>query len=160
MTHATESIRSSAHSSTSGNGTSGNGSADTPVSPQTPLADAMAALDNRLSNRYIALDPAGYFLIYIDREQQLICADQYSNDINDKGLAVDPDTGDPIPCNQSVPRTPIRVFKGRTAKELGIKITEEASPCPITRFDHALYLGREFVKAEMALISGEDYIQD
>ncbi|MFM6158610.1 MAG: DUF4346 domain-containing protein, partial [Sphaerospermopsis kisseleviana] len=26
--------------------------------------------------------------------------------------------------------------------------------------DHAAYLGREFVRAEMALISGQEYIQD
>ncbi len=131
-----------------------------PVDASTHLAASMAALDDRLSNRYINLDPGGYFLIYLDREQHLICADLYSNDINEKGLAVDPETGEPIPCNRPVKRTPIQVFRGRTAKELGIKITEETSPCPITRFDHALYLGREFVRAEMALISGGDYVQD
>jgi dihydropteroate synthase len=122
--------------------------------------DDMVALDTELSNRHIDLDPAGYFLIYLDRENHLICAALYSNDINDKGIAVDPDTGKPIPCNRPVKRTPVTVFTGRTAKELGMKITEQATPCPVTRFDHALYLGREFVRAEMALISGEDYIQD
>jgi dihydropteroate synthase len=154
MTHATESIRSSANALSAGD------SLDTPAPTQAQLADAMTALDNRLSQRYIELDPAGYFLIYIDREKQVICAEQYSNDINEKGLAVDPETGEPIPCDRPVKRTPIRVFTGRTAKEIGIKITEEASPSPITRFDHALYLGREFVRAELALVSGEEYIQD
>ncbi len=154
MTHAPESIRSSVNSS------SAHDLLNTQTPTQAPLSDAMAALDNRLSNRYIELDPAGYFLIYIDHEKQVICAEQYSNDINEKGLAVDPATGEPIPCNRPVKRTPIQVFTGRTAKELGIKITEESSPCPITRLEHALYLGREFVKAELALISGEEYIQD
>ena len=130
------------------------------LSQKNNLAEAVNALDNSLSNRYIDLDPAGYFLIYLDCENQLICAAQYSNDINEKGLAVDPETGKPIPCNRPVQRTPVRVFTGRTAKELGIKITEEASPCPVTRFDHALYLGREFVRAEIALLSGQDYVQD
>ncbi|MEM7770069.1 MAG: DUF4346 domain-containing protein [Cyanobacteria bacterium P01_E01_bin.6] len=120
----------------------------------------MVALDNRLSNRQIDLDPAGYFLIYLNREQHLICAAHYSNDINEKGLAVDPETGKPIPCNRPVKRTPVQVFTGRTAKELGMKITEETRPCPVTRFDHALYLGREFVRAELALIAGQEYIQD
>jgi len=27
-------------------------------------------------------------------------------------------------------------------------------------FDHAAYLGREFTRAEYALITGEEYIQD
>ncbi|TAF51203.1 MAG: DUF4346 domain-containing protein, partial [Oscillatoriales cyanobacterium] len=46
------------------------------------------------------------------------------------------------------------------AKELGIAITEKANPCPLSRLDHALYLGREFVRAELALINGTEYVQD
>ncbi|MEL6221318.1 MAG: DUF4346 domain-containing protein [Cyanobacteria bacterium J06626_14] len=120
----------------------------------------MMTLDNELSNRHIDLDPAGYFLIYLDRDRHLICAALYSNDINERGIAVDPDTGKPIPCNRPVKRTPVQVFIGRTAKELGMTITEQTIPCPVTRLDHALYLGREFVRAELALISGQEYIQD
>ncbi len=132
------------------------------MSVQSPTTNVpeLTALDDQLSNRFIHLDPSGYFIIYIDREAGLICAEHYTNAINEKGLAVDPETGEPFSCNGSLKRTPTAIFKGRTAKELGIKITEETQPCPISCFDHALYLGREFVRAEMALISGKDYIQD
>lgn len=126
----------------------------------TPTAEDLAKIDNKLSKRFIELDPAGYFLIYLDREAGLICAKHFTNTINEKGLAVDPDTGEPLPVRGKVERTPTATYQGRTAKELGMKITEEANPCPLTRLDHALYLGREFVRAEIALIDGQDYIQD
>lgn len=122
--------------------------------------EALSQLDNELSNRFIELDPDGYFIIYLDREQGLICAKHYTNTINEKGLATDPETGEVLACKGSLQRTHTTLYTGRTAKELGMKITEEADPCPISKFDHALYLGREFVRAEMALISGEEYIQD
>lgn len=125
-----------------------------------PTAEALAAIDDKLSKRYIDLDPAGYFLIYLDREAGLICAKHFTNTINEKGLAVDPETGEPLPVRGKVERTPTAVFTGRTAKEIGMKITEETKPCPLSRLDHALYLGREFVRAELALISGEEYVQD
>jgi dihydropteroate synthase len=122
--------------------------------------EELSALDNKLSNRFIELDPAGYFIIYVDREANLICAKHYSNVINDKGLACDPETGEPLPCNVKMERVPTAIFTGRTAKELCIKIFEETKPCPIRFLDHAAYLGRESVRAEMALLSGQDYIQD
>ncbi len=127
---------------------------------QTSRRDELAAFDDELSKRFIELDPAGYFLIYLDRDAGLICAEHYSNDINDQGLAVDPDTGEPIPCQGGAKRRPTGIFRGKTAKELGLKITEQADPVPLTYLDHALYLGREFVKAEAALLSGTEYIQD
>ncbi|WP_159790462.1 DUF4346 domain-containing protein [Sodalinema gerasimenkoae] len=127
---------------------------------KTSRRDELAAFDDQLSKRFIQLDPAGYFLIYLDREAGLICAEHYSNDINDKGLAVDPETGEPIPCDGGAKRRPTAIYRGKTAKDLGIKITEEADPPPLTYLDHALYLGREFVKAEAALLSGQEYIQD
>lgn len=129
-------------------------------STMTQLAASLTDLDNKLSKRYIELDPAGYFIIYIDREQGLICAKHYSNIINDKGLACDPETGKPLPTKGTVERTPTEIFSGRTAKELCIKIFEDTKPCPITYLDHAAYLGREFVRAEMALISDQEYVQD
>lgn len=127
---------------------------------QAPVAENLAAIDDQLSKRFIALDPAGYFIIYIDREAGLICAEHYTNTINEKGLALDPETGEPLCAKGSLKRSPTAVFKGRTAKELGMKITEEAEPVPLTCLDHALYLGREFVRAETALICGTEYIQD
>lgn len=124
------------------------------------LAKELTAFDDKLSNRYIELDPAGYFVIYVDRAAGLICAKHYSNVINDKGLACDPETGEPLPCNTKLERVPTVIFTGRTAKELCIKIFEETKPCPIGYLDHAAYLGREFVRAEIALINGQEYVQD
>ncbi|NET70256.1 MAG: DUF4346 domain-containing protein [Sphaerospermopsis sp. SIO1G2] len=124
------------------------------------ILDDLTALDDKFSQRHIDLDPQGYFLIYIDSNERLICAKHFTNAINDRGLAVDPETGEVIPCNGKVERTHTQVFSGRTAKELCIKIFEETKPCPITFLDHAAYLGREFVRAEIALITGKEYIQD
>jgi len=127
-----------------------------------PLDQAqLKALDDKLSNRFIDLDPGGYFLIYLNIEQGLICAKHFSNTINDKGLACDPETGEPLPCDGPVQRQHSRVYTGRTAKELCIAIFEDANtPCPVTHLDHAAYLGREFMRAEAALLTGEEYIQD
>jgi len=124
------------------------------------LADSRTAIDQALSRRHIDLDPGGYFIIYLDRQAGLICAKHYTNIINDKGLAVDPETGKPIPVRGKVERTPTALFTGRTAKELCVKIFEEPQSCLVNYLDHAAYLGRELMRAEQALVSGEDYIQD
>ncbi len=135
----------------------------TPTKPETAFAkqQALAALDDKLSKRYIELDPAGYFLIYIDREAELICAKHFTNTINEKGLACDPETGKPLSVRGNIVRQETTIFTGHTAKELCMKIFEDkANPCPLTYLDHAAYLGREFVRAEIALINGVEYIQD
>lgn len=124
------------------------------------LADLRAAIDQDLSRRHIDLDPGGYLIIYLDRGACLICAKHFTNLINERGLAIDPETGKPIPARGKVERTHTAIFSGRTAKELCVKIFEETQPCPITMLDHAAYLGREFARAEQALETGEEYIQD
>jgi dihydropteroate synthase len=126
--------------------------------PQT--AQDLAAIDDQLSKRYIHLDPAGYFIIYLDREAGLICAKHFTNIINERGLAVDPETGKPIPVRGKVERTHTAIYSGRTAKELCVKIFEQTQSTPLTMLDHAAYLGREFVRAEFALINGQEYVQD
>jgi dihydropteroate synthase len=135
-----------------------------PLSPHEPLSDARiqvcAALDAGLSNRFIALDPAGYFLIRIDREAAELVAEHYGNAINEQGLATDPHTGEVIACRAAGPRTPDAVYRGRTAKDLGIALSEGDGPHPLSRLDHALYLGRELQKAERCLLEGSDYVQD
>lgn len=124
-------------------------------------AQTLAAIDNKLSKRYIDLDPDGYFLIYVDRDAGLLCAKHFTNSINEKGLACDPETGKPLPVRGKTIRKEAQVFTGRTAKELCIKIFEDKNnPCPISYLDHAAYLGREFVRAEMALINCTEYVQD
>ncbi|XGV97981.1 MAG: DUF4346 domain-containing protein [Leptolyngbya sp. BL-A-14] len=123
------------------------------------IAD-VAAIDQKLSKRHIDLDPGGYLIIYIDREQGLICAKHFTNFINDRGLACDVETGKPIPTRGKVERLPAHVFTGRTAKEICVQLFEQTKPCPITMLDHASYLGREFQRAEAALLSGQEYVQD
>lgn len=132
-----------------------------PTLSQVPKAQTLTELDNKLSQRFIELDPSGYFLIYIEPEEGLICAKHFTNVINEKGLACDPETGEPLPCEGGVQRSYTHVYTGRTAKELCIAVFEATEPpCPVTRLDHAAYLGREFVRAEIALLERREYIQD
>ncbi|MDP8964455.1 MAG: DUF4346 domain-containing protein [Cyanobacteriota bacterium] len=123
-------------------------------------ADALSAIDDKLSQRHIDLDPGGYFIIYLDRETRLICAKHFTNVIDERGLAVDPETGKVIPAKGKVQRTESTLFTGRTAKELCVAIFEQTQPCPVTLLDHAAYLGRELVRAENALVSAQEYVQD
>jgi dihydropteroate synthase len=118
------------------------------------------SLDERLSQRFIALDPAGYFLIKLDLDAGELIAEHYGNGIDERGLATDPDTGEVISCRGAGPREPLKVYRGRSAKELGMALTEGEGPHPITCLDHALYLGRELQKAERCLEEGSTYIQD
>jgi dihydropteroate synthase len=118
------------------------------------------SLDERLSQRFIALDPAGYFLIKLDLDAGELIAEHYGNGIDERGLATDPDTGEVISCRGAGPREPLKVYRGRSAKELGMALTEGEGPHPISCLDHALYLGRELQKAERCLEEGTSYIQD
>ena len=117
-------------------------------------------IDENYSSRHIALDPKGYFLIQVNQEHNELIVEQFSNNIDDKGIAKDPKTGEALKCTNGVKRTPINIFKGKTAKEVGIRLTEGKEPLPISKLDHALYLGRELQKAEYCLINGKPYIQD
>jgi dihydropteroate synthase len=123
------------------------------------IADA-TALDDKLSNRHIDLDPGGYFIVYLNRDEGLICARHYTNVIDHRGLACDPETGKPFPCDRKVERVSTRTYTGRTAKEICVELFEKVKPCPVTRLDHAAYLGREFQRAERDLLSGQEYVQD
>jgi len=98
-----------------------------------PTVNALREIDDELSKRHLDLDPCGYFIIYLEREAGLICAKHFTNVINDRGLAVDPETGNVIPARGKVQRTESTLFS---------------------------YLGREFVRAEDALVSGQEYVQD
>lgn len=122
--------------------------------------EQIKAIDDQLSKRHIDLDPGGYFIIYLDRDAELICAKHFINIIDERGLAVDPETGKVIPAKGRVERKAETLFTGRTAKELCVKIFEQTQPCPVTMLDHAAYLGREFMRAENALVNQEEYIQD
>ncbi len=121
--------------------------------------DEKIKIDSSLSNRYIDLDPNGYFIIKVDLEENKIILEHFLNNINDYGYAIDPETNEPIKCDSQNKRVCNEVFEGISAKQLGILITEERNDL-ITRFDHALYLGRELQKAEECLYKQLPYIQD
>lgn len=131
-----------------------------PTTELQPRDGSRQELDQALSQRFIALDPAGYFLIRVDADRQELVAEHYGNTINERGLATDPETGEVIRCQGAEPRAPLAVYRGRTAKELGILLTEGEGPLPISRLDHALYLGRELQKAEQCLAKAQNYVQD
>ena len=124
------------------------------------ITEACKALDDQLSQRFIALDPAGYFLIKLDREASELVVEHYRNDVDERGLATDPETGEVLSCRGGGPRTPAQVYRAHSAKEMGIQLTEGEGPHPLTCLDHAMYLGRELQRAERALLSGTDYVQD
>ena len=103
--------------------------------------DDKIKIDNNLSIRHIELDPNGYFIIKVDLQENKIILEHFLNNINDDGYALDPETNEPIKCDSQNKRVYNEVFEGISAKQLGILITEERNDL-ITRFDHALYLGR------------------
>ena len=115
--------------------------------------------DNKLSQRDIVLDPSGYFIIKTDQINKTIIVEHYLNNIDEKGIALDPITNKPIQCDKQNKRKYNNIFEGNTAKEMGILITEKNNNL-ISKLDHALYLGRELQKAEECLLKDEEYIQD
>ena len=124
-------------------------------------SEARTELDDRLSQRFIALDPKGYFLIKVDHASAELVLEHYGNTIDDKGLAHDPETGEVLSCNGgNGQRKPSGVYRGLTAKQIGIQLTEGDGPHPLSSLDHAFYLGRELQKAEVCLMEGTSYVQD
>jgi hypothetical protein len=126
-----------------------------------PQSEACEELDALLSQRFIALDPKGYFLIKVDHASAELVLEHYGNTIDDKGLAHDPETGEVLSCKGgNGPRQPSSVYRGSTAKQVGIQLTEGDGPHPLSCLDHALYLGRELQKAEACLQEVTAYVQD
>ena len=82
----------------------------------------------------LVLDPAGYFVVYPDRIHRCLTLEHYTN----KGVLD-------------------RIVTASTATALYASVIDAKL---ISRLDHAAYLGRELARAEHALQSGEDYIQD
>ncbi len=124
------------------------------------LNQSIRLLDEKLSKRQIDLDPKGYFLIKIDPLTNELILEHFLNNIDQKGRAIDPESGEPIGCNSKRANQPTNIFRGKSAKELGIKISEGNAPFPISRLDHAIYIGRELQRAEECLRNGKQYIQD
>ena len=127
---------------------------------QADLIQSIKLLDDKLSKRQIELDPKGYFLIKIEPLTNELILEHYLNNIDHKGRAIDPESGEPIGCKTKRSNAPSNIFKGKSAKELGIKVSEGNGPFPISRLDHAIYIGRELQRAEQCLRAGKQYIQD
>jgi len=79
-------------------------------------------------------DPAGYFVIYVDRGRGMLSLEHY---LNDGVLDV--------------------VIEGASAAELYTPAIDRGL---ISRLDHAAYLGRELARAEESLRVGEPFVQD
>ena len=127
---------------------------------QEDLINSITLLDDKLSKRQIELDPKGYFLIKIEPKTNELILEHYLNDIDQQGRAIDPKSGEPIGCKTKSRNQPNNIYRGKSAKQLGIQISEGHSPFPISHLDHAIYIGRELQRAEQCLITGKQYIQD
>ena len=127
---------------------------------QEDLINSIKLLDAKLSKRQIELDPKGYFLIKIEPKTNELILEHYLNDIDQKGRAIDPKSGEPIGCKTKSRNQPNNIYRGKSAKQLGIQISEGHGPFPISHLDHAIYIGRELQRAEQCLINGKQYIQD
>jgi dihydropteroate synthase-like protein len=98
-------------------------------------ADAKVTIANEKAET-ATLDPNGIFKITVDRNAKTIVALHFATAEAEK---------------------PRNIIKGKTAETVYGKIIETGL---VTRLDHAAYLGSELAKAEVALKSGKDYIQD
>ena len=127
---------------------------------QEDLINSIKLLDAKLSKRQIKLDPKGYFLIKIEPKTNELILEHYLNDIDQKGRAIDPKSGEPIGCKTKSRNQPNNIYRGKSAKQLGIQISEGHGPFPISHLDHAIYVGRELQRAEQCLITGNQYVQD
>jgi dihydropteroate synthase-like protein len=82
------------------------------------------------------LDSTGMFKISIDRVDNVLVAVHYTSlDLS----------------------KPVNIIKGKTADSVYSKIVTMGL---VSRLDHATYLGSELAKAEIALVTGKEYIQD
>ena len=127
---------------------------------QEDLIQSIQLLDEKLSKRQIELDPKGYFLIKIEHLTNELILEHYLNDIDNQGRAVDPESGKLIGCKTKRLNQPSNIYRGKSAKEVGIQISEGNGQYPISRLDHAIYIGRELQRAEECLRTGKQYIQD
>jgi len=109
--------------------------ADRSPGPAEPFApeQVVAPLTGYLQDRMIP-DPAGYFVIYVDRRRRLLLLEHYRNDgvIN-------------------------AIIEGHTAAEV---YTPAIGKGLVSCLDHAAYVGRELARAEHALLTGGHYLQD
>ena len=82
------------------------------------------------------LDSESMFKIAVDRNEQAIVAMQFTSATMDK---------------------PVNIIKGKTAETVYSTIVHLGL---VSQLDHAAYLGNELQKAEVALKTGKEYLQD
>lgn len=114
-------------------------------------------LDRFLSARHVEMDAKGYFLVQTDPIQVRIIVSFHSCIKNDKGEICDLQ-GNRLSCHGKSPE-PLKVWKGRTAKEITTEIFERWAPVLELQLSlgHAAYIGREAQKAEFSLNHGGTY---
>ncbi|WP_315762440.1 DUF4346 domain-containing protein [Bradyrhizobium sp. SZCCHNS2005] len=100
-----------------------------PYAPNSTLAPVVGTVPEKMVS-----DPAGYFVIFVDRLRGLLNMEHYENN----GVLT-------------------TIIEGRIAAEVYMTAIDRAL---LSRLDHAAYLGRELARAEHALSSGEPYVQD
>ncbi len=98
-----------------------------------PANPVFRSVTGYLPERMIG-DPAGYFVIFVDRARGRLLLEHFATN----GVL---DT----------------VIEGRAAAELYLPATEKGL---VSRLDHAAYLGQELARAEAALLTGAEYVQD
>jgi tetrahydromethanopterin S-methyltransferase subunit A len=96
--------------------------------------ESIPRMDAKHTERDYVPDPKGYFTIHPNRERQEIVVEHH--DINGRIT---------------------KVIAGSKADDLYHTIVREGL---VSRLEHAAYLGRELVKAEIALKKNLDYVQD
>lgn len=111
-------------------------------------------LDRHLSTRGLPMDAKGYFLVKTNVEESLIVVSFHSCIVNDKGEVCDLE-GNKLKCHGKSPE-PVKVWKGRTAKEITTEIFERWTDVDKYKLSvgHAAYIGREVQKAEFSLYQG------
>lgn len=97
------------------------------------IGTGVGVLRGHLPERMV-LDPAGYFVLYVDRRRSCLSLEHFGRDGALDGL-----------------------IEGGCAAELYTPAIERGF---LTRLDHAAYLGRELARAEAALAGGAAYVQD
>ena len=79
---------------------------------QENLINSIKLLDAKLSKRQIKLDPKGYFLIKIEPKTNELILEHYLNDIDQKGRAIDPKSGEQIGCKTKSKNKPNNIYRG------------------------------------------------
>jgi tetrahydromethanopterin S-methyltransferase subunit A len=108
------------------------------VSAPGPFAEAPPDTGVEVVNadepRRLALDPAGFFVVYPDVRRRRLVVEHYTN----AGVLH-------------------RLIEGASPAAVAAAAIEKGL---VSRLDHAAYLGRELARAERSLATGEPYVQD